>query len=76
MATGAALRIEGGKYTHRGCPGGPMVRTPGFHCMSLRCNPGRETKISQVMHGGQKKNRQTHKEPRMLLDPEQVINVN
>ena len=54
----------------------PWLGLWGFTARACGAIPGRETKISQVMHGGQKTNKQTHKEPRMLLDPEQVINVN
>ena len=41
------------KYT--GIPGGPVVRTPCFHCRGLGSIPAWGTKISQTTQYGQKK---------------------
>ena len=36
-------------------PGGPVVRTPCFHCGGRGSTPGRGTKIPQASRRGQKK---------------------
>ena len=36
-------------------PGGPVVKTPHFHCRGLGFDPGWGTKIPQAAQGGQKK---------------------
>ena len=38
-----------GTWWHRGIPGGPVVRTRGFHCLSPGSVSGQETKIPQAM---------------------------
>ena len=39
-------------------PGGPVVRTPRFHCQGCRFDPGRGTKVLQAMRCGQKKKKE------------------
>ena len=35
-------------------PGGPVVKTPGFHCRGQRFDPGWRTKTSHALWCGQK----------------------
>ena len=42
------------KYWRRDSPGGPLVKTPHFHCRGLGSVPGQGTKIPHVMPGGEK----------------------
>ena len=43
------------EFLHGNLPGGPVVKTPHFHCRGLGFDPGQGTKIPQAAQGGQKK---------------------
>ena len=43
------------EFLHGNLPGGPVVKTPQFHCRGLGFDPGWGTKIPQAAQGGQKK---------------------
>ena len=42
------------KHSAREFPGGPVVRTPCFHCGGVGSIPGQGTKIPQAVQCGQK----------------------
>ena len=48
------------EFLHGNLPGGPVVKTPQFHCRGLGFDPGWGTKIPQAAQGGQKKKRISH----------------
>ena len=55
-ARGKELKLYFEKLIHFWeCPGGLMVRVPGFHCHGLGSIPGRGTEIPQAERCGKQK---------------------
>ena len=46
-----------------GFPGGPVVRTPHFHCRGPGSIPGQGTKILQAERRGKKKKKKSSRQP-------------